>query len=349
VSAPASASAFSSPYSSASAPSDPSTSSSTIERIEPPEYGFYGKKLVFQGIAIKAHSVVSDDAMLIARDRLSTMLAALPAVVDNLASIGSELHIIGAQQVPSDLPENFYLKGKPFSGDLTIDERTRGTGGFYASCGEENLLKYERNAAVPDRYEGRDICVHEFAHTILNFGVDDATRGAFVERHTKASPLWATTYADKNEDEFFAELSMWYFGTHGDAGQLTGVKPGPEWLREHDPDSFAMFERFYGGRMPVAKLAWTKTPVLPASAEATTRSGPNGPRVRLAFRNETDAPYELFWLDFQGRRKSYGMVRPHATAIQHTFASHAWVYVDGQSVARGVVVARSGAEMVVIR
>jgi len=52
---------------------------------------------------------------------------------------------------------------------LTRDPRTRGLGGLLTSCGEENLLGLEK-----DRYRGRDICVHEFAHNILGYGVPSA-------------------------------------------------------------------------------------------------------------------------------------------------------------------------------
>jgi hypothetical protein len=42
-------------------------------------------------------------------------------------------------------------------------------GGLLTSCGEENLLGLEK-----DRYRGRDICVQEFAHNILGYGVPSA-------------------------------------------------------------------------------------------------------------------------------------------------------------------------------
>ena len=46
-----------------------------------------------------------------------------------------------------------------------------GMGGLLTSCGEENLLRLEK-----DRYRGRDICQHEFAHNILENGVPDSIR-----------------------------------------------------------------------------------------------------------------------------------------------------------------------------
>lgn len=68
--------------------------------------------------------------------------------------------------------------------------------------------------------------------------------------------LWKNAYAGSNEDEFFAELTMWYFGTHGDLG-MTGVKPanGPDGLRAYDLEGYQLRDDFYSGRIPVALRA----------------------------------------------------------------------------------------------
>src|SRR5205807_820888 len=128
---------------------------------------------------------------------------------------GVELHITGRSQVTTDLPEWRQDKGKPLAeyNGLTRDQRTRGMGGRLVSCGEENLLRLRG-----DRYHGRDICIHEFAHAIRNFGITRTIRAQFDEQYHRSlgKGLWKGSYAATNRDEFFAELSMWYFGTHGD-------------------------------------------------------------------------------------------------------------------------------------
>jgi hypothetical protein len=115
------------------------------------------------------------------------------------------------------------------------------------SCGEENLLRLTQ-----DRYHGRDICVHEFAHNIRIFGMTPEVRAKFDRQCERSLErrLWVDSYAGSNPDEFFAELSMWYFGTHGDLG-MRGPKPapGPEGLRAYDPEAFALFESFYTGAL----------------------------------------------------------------------------------------------------
>jgi hypothetical protein len=236
----------------ANAPCD--TKSSAIQLINPPQQGFYAKSLDYKGIPIKAPREVIDEALYAASARLAMLLSNQPVVIANLAASGAELHIIGREQVTSDLPEHRHLKGKKLEQyhGLTVDERTRGLGGLLTSCGEENLLKLEK-----DRYKGRDICVHEFAHNIRQHGIPWDIRKRFDQQFTKSleKGLWQKSYAGSNPDEFFAELTMWYFGTHGDL-HMTGDKPdnGPEGLKKYDPEAFELLDEFYSGRMQIPKI-----------------------------------------------------------------------------------------------
>jgi alpha-glucosidase len=224
-----------------------------IARLDPPESEFFSKVLDFHGIPIKAHAVVEDAALYAAYDRLNLLLTNLlrlqPQVLSNLVHAGVELHIIGRDQVTTDLPEWRHDKGKPIReyNGLTRDQRTRGMGGRLTSCGEENLLRLKK-----DRYYGRDICLHEFAHSIRNFGITAEVRKTFNAQYHRSldKGLWQGSYAGSNPDEFFAELAMWYFGTHGDLG-MTGPKPenGPEGLKKYDPEAFELMEDFYKGRI----------------------------------------------------------------------------------------------------
>lgn len=223
-----------------------------ITTIDPPEAGFFAKRLDYLGIVIKAPTNVVDEALFAARERLAMMLTNLPSVAAKLRKAGAELHIIGRDQVTTDLPEWRHDKGKPLAeyNGLTRDERTRGMGGLLTSCGEENLLRLE-----VDRYRGRDICVHEFAHNILGHGATREFRQKVREQHRRslARGLWVGSYAGSNHDEFFAELSMWYFGTHGDL-KMTGPKPadGRKGLKDYDPEAFALLDEFYSGKMEPA-------------------------------------------------------------------------------------------------
>ena len=238
-----------------STPNEPPTNARPkILQLEPPQQDFFTKELSFKGIPIKAPEVVEDQALYAAYDRLSMMLTNLPTVVSNLVAAGAELHIIGRNQVTTDLPEWRKDKGKKLAeyNGLTRDQRTRGMGGLLTSCAEENLLKLEK-----DHYFGRDICVHEFAHNIRNVGIPREVRAKFNEQYHRSldKGLWQKSYAGSNPDEFFAELTMWYFGTHGDL-KMTGPKPdnGPEGLKKYDPEAYALLDDFYSGRIEIAKV-----------------------------------------------------------------------------------------------
>jgi hypothetical protein len=233
----------------------PVATPAVITIIDPPEGGFYAKRLDYEGILIKAPTNVMDEAMFAARDRLSMMLSNLPSVRVKLHAAGAELHIIGRDQVTTDLPEWRQDKGQALAeyNGLTRDQRTRGMGGLMTSCGEENLLKLEK-----DRYRGRDICVHEFAHNILGHGVSREVRQKVREQYRRSLDhgLWVGSYAGSNFDEFFAELTMWYFGTHGDLG-MKGTKPavGRDGLKIYDLEAFALLDGFYSGRMELPETS----------------------------------------------------------------------------------------------
>ncbi|MCX5684751.1 MAG: hypothetical protein NT049_13830 [Planctomycetota bacterium] len=152
-----------------------------IRKIDPPEQGFFSKELKVRGIRILAHADVSDAAIDEAARRMDLQLSRCPEIAANMAARGAEMHIIGKDQQVSDLPEHRHLKGKPFDGTKTVDERARGLGGLCSSCCEENLLMLPT-----DRWKDhRDICKHEFAHGILSYGVTRDIRDC----HERGQPV----------------------------------------------------------------------------------------------------------------------------------------------------------------
>ena len=185
---------------------------------------------------------------------LTNLAVKQPMLISNLVQSGVELHLIGQHQVTSDLPEFRDLKGKPLPeyNGLTIDQRTRGMGGKLSSCAEENLLKLKT-----DHYFGRDICAHEFSHAIRNNGMPLEVVAMFDKQYHRSldKGLWKGAYSASNADEFFSELTMWYFGTHGDLN-MTGPKPenGPEGLKKYDPEAYALFDDFYSGRINIGNM-----------------------------------------------------------------------------------------------
>lgn len=209
---------------------------------------FFKKSLDRGAIPVRASGAVDDRALAAACGKINMMPRNIPKVRRTLIRKGAEPHVIGRDEQTSDLPEFRHERGRTYvddTGQLTrIDQRARGMGGLSTSRGEENILH-----PPSDRYAGgNDICIHEFAHTIMNEGMAPGMRKQIAAQFISSTSagLWAHAYAATDPREFWAELSNWYFGTHGDR-RMRGTPPadGPEGLRAYDPGAFALLSRLY--------------------------------------------------------------------------------------------------------
>ncbi len=321
-----------------------------ITPISPPRKGFFSKEVIALGVPIRAHDQVSDGALAVAADRLSRMLRYLPAPVrERLVRRGATFHIIGVGQGTSDLPEHSHMKGVDggYTGErgVTLDMRARGMGGVHSSCGEENLIDLDTDP----RYAGRDILTHEFAHCVMDVGLPRAVQEEIRETHRRSVEVegrWrradgeGLAYAGSNASEYFAELTMWFFGTHGEFADRERrlPSPGPGGLAAYDPDGFALLSAIYGGTHPaLATPDPTPERLAPADdapAGASERAG-DGHR-EAALREETlvsvefdnrgcGCSWRLSWLDADGKRVAYGSVEDSATRVQQTYPGHVWL------------------------
>ncbi len=215
-----------------------------IHTLSPPFRNFFSKAVHYKGFLIMGHEVVSDEALIEAHRRISHALSGMPEVLANLLHARAEFHIIGLNQKTSDLPQHrFRGRRKPRPGILSFDEKVRGQGGLFSSCGEENLLDGREG------FQLRDVCIHEFAHGLMDFGFDDVIRAAVKEQYLLSKALWAACWARTNSDEFFAEMSTWYCGSEGDGGTMDPYpERGPEWLQRFDPGTFELLDSIYQGR-----------------------------------------------------------------------------------------------------
>jgi alpha-glucosidase len=223
---------------------------SAVRATAPPLHGFFAKDLDCGGIAVRSSAAVEDQALELACGKIAMMLRHIPEVRARLVAQGAELHVIGRHERTSDLPEFRAERGKLYRDnagrEVTIDERTRGKGGRLSSCGEENILRLPS-----DRYRGgSDICVHEFAHAVMNFGMTPAQRQRIEAQFQRslAAGRWRDAYAGTNAREYWAELSMWYFGAHGDS-RMQGSPPGDgaSGLKAYDPEGYALLDALYHG------------------------------------------------------------------------------------------------------
>lgn len=317
-----------------------------IAKITPPLFGFYVKYQDCEGIAIRSSAVVDDRALHVAAQKINRMLAHIPEARHNLVQWGAELHIIGKNQQTSDLPEFRGIKGTSYidNGQSTdIDIRTRGMGGIYTSCGEENLLNLPG-----DRYAGgSDICMHEFAHNIMYFGLDDKLRDLIEKQYQSVlkKGLWPGAYAASNVGEYWAELSMWYFGAHGE--YLRGTKlptAGAAGLKAYDPQGYALLDAIYSGRLKTSRVDIVNMKPVSANANPTT------PRFRstLMFTNNTVKKLKLFWVDNLGNANPYGAITPYNKTVQKTFSGDLWRVQDDAGKVVGYYTATAANAMVTI-
>ena len=216
---------------------------------DPTAAAFFTKSLDCGGIAVRSSAAVADAALHQACDKIAMMLRNRPDVRAALVRRGAELHIIGRNEQTSDLPEFRDQRGRLYVDNrgrlTTIDARTRGKGGLLSSCGEENILHLPG-----DRYgDGSDVCVHEFAHAIMDYGLDAAERRQINEHYARAmsAGLWRNAYAATNAKEYWAELSMWYFGSHGARRRVADTPSGngPAGLQAYDPQGFLLLRTIY--------------------------------------------------------------------------------------------------------
>jgi len=73
------------------------------------------------------------------------------------------------------------------------------------------------------------------------------------------------------------------------------------------------------------------------TAEARVRpSARTGPETQILFENGLDHEVEVFWIDAEGGRQSYGRVGPGSRKEQHTFGGHIWLVADAEGELLGV-------------
>jgi len=226
--------------------------------------GFYTQCVYFQGLPILGSPKVEEKAFRTIAQTFEKMLAKVPkGTMKALVDAGCHYSIIAEEEGQTDLPEYADLRNDP---KTDWNKRARGLGGQFTSGGEENILEYPT-----DRYKGESIYIHEFAHTLDEFGfakVDKNFVHDIKEAYDKAMEegLWKDTYSKTNRFEYFAEGVQMYFdcariatppnGVHNEIGNREGLK-------KYDPRLYAVVDREFGGNRwrYEGKYNTTKLPV----------------------------------------------------------------------------------------
>ena len=202
---------------------------------------FYTKHLYAGPLSIVASGKVSDEAMLEARGIVGAMLAKRPDILDALVKNRTRLAVMAPIEQTTDIPEHSDLKPKEY-----WDQRARGLGATRhrpaVSCAEENLL------GLPgDRYPQESILIHEFAHAIHLMALRDLDPGfdAKLKRlraDASQRELWKGTYADSNDEEYWAEGVQSYFNANNPKDRQHNGIDTREKLKAHDPGLFDLID-----------------------------------------------------------------------------------------------------------
>lgn len=238
---------------------------------------FYKKYADATGIPIAGSEMVQDDAILMARDIVSRMLAKRADIRAEFIRRGGRVLVIAYEEAQTDLPEYREMRKPAFDdprltpgerarynepggiGSQTDREywngRARGMGGIRTSCAEENLLGFD-----PSRYYGEHICVHEFSHGIMSAfrAVDD---GLYKELqaaydNAKKTGLFKGSYAENTIAEYWAEGTQWWFWSNYAWRDCSKGAPGvlvwsPDDLKTYDPALYDILAKVYDGhRIP---------------------------------------------------------------------------------------------------
>jgi len=156
-----------------------------------------------------------------------------------------------------------------------------------------------------------------------------STYTSAVEKHGKWTRADGTrAYAGSCASEYFAELSMWYFGTHGEFVDRERRVPaaGPGGLAEYDPEGFRLLASIFGGtNAQLSKPDPVRQRLQPAPNSAASEEREEQ-MVAMEFDNRgCDCSWDLFWVTHEGAKVKYGAVQSGSNYVQQTFPGHVWL------------------------
>jgi hypothetical protein len=202
---------------------------------------FYCWAVDVGGVAIVASRAVDYAAVNTAAESVAEMLRFREDIRERLARLGPKIIIVGPNELITDAPELRHMSNSSLYDERGYGQLRGWSGGVIATVGAEGIVGLDAVSSARD-----DVMVHEFAHLLHALGLttEEWTASRTVYSQSRASGRWQGTYAGRNYNEFFAELTQIYFGVKGAAYQVNG----PEELRRYDPDVADFLEQIYGPR-----------------------------------------------------------------------------------------------------
>jgi hypothetical protein len=227
---------------------------------------FYTKYADAQGIPVLSSDKVPDDALLVMRDIVNSMLARRPDLRAALIARRWRTGVIAEVEMTMDIPEYSRMKRPGASRDEPVTQedrdyhanRSRGLGGNPTTGAEENLLGYPGT-----RYYGEHIFVHEFAHAIMGGGIRDVDPRMHAEIGEAYKAAMAAGkyvhangrrhYATTNASEYWAEgVQWWFFSNFGECFAGDVRVDTPEEFAAYDPALNELISRVFDShRIPM--------------------------------------------------------------------------------------------------
>jgi hypothetical protein len=301
----------------------------TVERADPPQFGFYAKSVDCGGVVIRGSSSVKDSTLLSTCAKITTMLSLMDVSRQNLRQRGVELHIAGREQSILDLPESRDQRKLTERVDTKepLPDEPRAKAGIYSACSEEDqpATDFER---MPS---GLDMCVRVFAIALMNYGFDAEIRREIATqfRSSIGKGLWQRTLATASVEDYWAELSLRYFNSRGGLLRTDQRSPaGSSDLRQYDPGGFNLLDLIYSGhKRPVAVEAIRARSV---SKLALSRVSSRPAELQLV--NNSAQRIRIFWIDTEGESRALGELGPYSRVIEPTYFFHVWMLEDQRGV-----------------
>jgi len=220
---------------------------------------FYKKYVDAQGIPVISSERVPDDALLVARDIVISMLANRPDIRKAMIGKRWRTGVIGETEMTADIPEYANRKrpgapdGEPV-GQADRDYhawRSRGLGGNPTTGAEENLLGYPGT-----RYFGEHIFVHEFAHAIMSNlrGLEPETgkkiQASYDAAKAAGKYIIASNgrphYAMTSAGEYWAEgVQWWFFSNYGECFNGNIKVETPDEFKAYDPTLYELIGQVF--------------------------------------------------------------------------------------------------------
>ena len=192
-----------------------------------------------------------------------------PDVTAKLLKDGARVIVVPRSEAMTSLDPFRDLAGVTRQDGRSWDE-VRGIGLRTAGVTEENLLGESTSVpgAQPSYADGYSTTLHEFAHTIHQYGLSEEQQqlihDVWQETKDEYGALWPdgslygmdgegrltdANYSSRDEREFYAQLSNVYFRANRGTDPYTGEtrqNGGPDWVRRHFPGLFPLMEQLYG-------------------------------------------------------------------------------------------------------